>query len=963
MVLLVAPYGAGKSVLAGQLADELPGARARVTSLGAPEELERRIADAWGLPLAAGAGGLAPLCASLDGPGTIVVDELESPAAGAQLPEVIGALPDGVRLVVCTRDETALTAVDVVKLGADGRLVVLRLDELRFDTDELREFGAADDSGHGGWPVAEAAATGARPPDGAALCRAAMDAAPERVRAVVALLAPCGAVAEPVVRAVAGPESVDELAGWTWRLSPAIARLDGAVVHFSPAAAATASSSPVPVDVGAVDRAADSLGSVGEAIAAVEALIVLQRWEAVAALLAKHARTLLADGHGNKLACWVRRIPEAHHTLTLAFAAAYAGLNSGETGIADLEALHDRIWAEEPELGPWAAATLLWAMLGLGDPRFLKFCSNSLTRVLGGFPLPRDLERRLADLPRPARGDALHLVMAAVQLLLLSRHPDAREQARALVAAVEQSLLRLGRSVEAARALFVVGEIFTGARVPGDPALSVLPSIDSAPRSTGMWCLLRLMFAAVRFGDVALLEALAERLEAWLEQVPDLCAGDVLPPAMSLAAMRYFVASLSGGAAGSVVPATEDDVEAMWHAHLAHHTNSARVSAILISVCRLEAGDVSGARFWYGRASERRDNRFLLLEELEVLHHRLSLRETASEAALAALDRQVEANRAQGHRGSVTMLQRWLVLDLAAIGRTDDALERLTTAVAAGEVPAEWEAALGSRIVAPVPDEGPPAGIPTLRFLDAEVSFEDATGRERAVRGLQARLLTVLATRDGRVEVDRAVDLLFGDTDADSGRQRLYTTVYRTRKQLGLGAPALRVEDGVVRLDDRSVRVDVWGFERGVGSPDASAARAALDLYRDDLCSRQFAYEDFAEEPRRMLRSRYVRAVLQFLDGVLASGTIDAPTVDLARKAWRVCPEDEELCARVATILAHSGHRGEALEVVRATSGRLDALGLTSDLADLVADDLDPASGRGHPIHMGSRRPERDSAG
>jgi DNA-binding SARP family transcriptional activator len=166
--------------------------------------------------------------------------------------------------------------------------------------------------------------------------------------------------------------------------------------------------------------------------------------------------------------------------------------------------------------------------------------------------------------------------------------------------------------------------------------------------------------------------------------------------------------------------------------------------------------------------------------------------------------------------------------------------------------------------------------------------------------------------------VDAAIEGLWPGADPEVGRNRLHGVLLRLRR--GLGQPAdgpISCTEGIVRLEASStLEVDAWTFERAA---EAAARphdrRAATALYTGDLLSEQFAYDDTVTAYRRFLRRTFVRLACSVLS-LPPDDLAEDDRAELARRCWRLAPDDEELTKVAAATIGALGHRAEAAEMV-----------------------------------------------
>jgi DNA-binding SARP family transcriptional activator len=198
--------------------------------------------------------------------------------------------------------------------------------------------------------------------------------------------------------------------------------------------------------------------------------------------------------------------------------------------------------------------------------------------------------------------------------------------------------------------------------------------------------------------------------------------------------------------------------------------------------------------------------------------------------------------------------------------------------------------------------------------------------------GQALQLLKMVASCGGRVLVDRAIDALWPDADAATGRNRLRTVLGRLRET----AREALVRDGDLLALGAGVRLDLAEFHREArearalfaGDPGAAVAvaRSAVARYRGELLPDDL-YEAWAEEPREAAR----RAMLDVLD-LCATEAARQGNLDEARRmverSLELAPYEDDRYLRVAEILQEQGRRGAALSVLRRAKAVLAPLGI-----------------------------------
>lgn len=161
-----------------------------------------------------------------------------------------------------------------------------------------------------------------------------------------------------------------------------------------------------------------------------------------------------------------------------------------------------------------------------------------------------------------------------------------------------------------------------------------------------------------------------------------------------------------------------------------------------------------------------------------------------------------------------------------------------------------------------VPDAWPRAvHIRTLGGFEVLVNDESLAFSRKLPKKTLALLKALVAQGGREVPESLLCDSLWGEEEADAGRQALAMTVLRLRKLLGVG-DAVMHQGGRVWLDRRLCWVDAWRFEALLSddAPDGALQRA-LALYGGEFLP------DDENAPwsvmlRERLRGKYVHAVV-----------------------------------------------------------------------------------------------------
>jgi ATP/maltotriose-dependent transcriptional regulator MalT len=215
-------------------------------------------------------------------------------------------------------------------------------------------------------------------------------------------------------------------------------------------------------------------------------------------------------------------------------------------------------------------------------------------------------------------------------------------------------------------------------------------------------------------------------------------------------------------------------------------------------------------------------------------------------------------------------------------------------------------------------------------------------GREVPLGSGQAvQLLKLVAVRGPRIQAEGAIEALWRDIDPATGRNRLRTVLGRLRDVAG---DVISREGDLLVLSDE-VRLDLAEFRReakqalAFGLSDAGAAVAvassAIARYRGELLPDDH-YEDWTDASREEAR----RTMLDLLD-LCAEVSAERGDLDEARRMVQrtieLAPYDDDRYLRAASILDEQGKRGAALSVIRRARSTLATLGvpLPAQLLDL----------------------------
>lgn len=212
-----------------------------------------------------------------------------------------------------------------------------------------------------------------------------------------------------------------------------------------------------------------------------------------------------------------------------------------------------------------------------------------------------------------------------------------------------------------------------------------------------------------------------------------------------------------------------------------------------------------------------------------------------------------------------------------------------------------------------------------LRVLGAAVLERDgqplagATGRRHPL----ALLALVAMAKARSLSRDRLISLLWPSIPKGTGRNRLTSTLYLLRRQLG---PDVLVSSGdSVRLDVREIDCDAWRFVEAVESGDPKTASEIyagpfLDgFYLDDSP----AFEQWTRAERQKLHAMWRDSVVE-----LARAADARADHDVAARRWETLAKDDPLDSAIARefvdALEAAGKRRQAVDAAEAHAATLN---------------------------------------
>lgn len=192
-----------------------------------------------------------------------------------------------------------------------------------------------------------------------------------------------------------------------------------------------------------------------------------------------------------------------------------------------------------------------------------------------------------------------------------------------------------------------------------------------------------------------------------------------------------------------------------------------------------------------------------------------------------------------------------------------------------------------------------------------------------AVRRHPLALLAIVATAQSRAASrERLINLLWPDVPAAVGRNRLTSTLYLLRKQLG--PEMLQSSGDGIQLDQTSISCDVWEFRETVktGNAGRSAEIYAGPLLDGFYLEESLPFESWARQHRHELHTAWRDAVVE-----LARAAESGDDYMNAARWWKLLVNDDPLDSTISrnliAALVGADCNKEAVDVAEAHAGRL----------------------------------------
>ena len=205
-----------------------------------------------------------------------------------------------------------------------------------------------------------------------------------------------------------------------------------------------------------------------------------------------------------------------------------------------------------------------------------------------------------------------------------------------------------------------------------------------------------------------------------------------------------------------------------------------------------------------------------------------------------------------------------------------------------------------------------PIRIRTLGCFSLEVGGAPLRFGRTSPRKPLALLQALLCARGQQVSTVGICESLWPDADPHDAYRALITTVYRLRRWLR-NRDAIRFDHAGIALDESSVWVDAWAFERDVAMVESlPALLAALDLYRGAFLGDE--QQPFVLEARDRLQRKFVRGVRSAGHHYEVAGDLHA-AIGLYERALEIVMVAEDLHRLLMQCLIQLGQTSAAAQI------------------------------------------------
>jgi DNA-binding SARP family transcriptional activator len=207
---------------------------------------------------------------------------------------------------------------------------------------------------------------------------------------------------------------------------------------------------------------------------------------------------------------------------------------------------------------------------------------------------------------------------------------------------------------------------------------------------------------------------------------------------------------------------------------------------------------------------------------------------------------------------------------------------------------------------------GYPIRIRTLGCLSLEVDGAPLRFGRTSPRKPLALLQALLCARGQPVSTVVICESLWPDADPHDAYRALVTTVYRLRRWLQ-HRDAIHFDHAGIALDESSVWVDAWAFERNVAAVESLPTMvAALELYRGAFLGDE--QQAFVLEARDRLQRKFVRGVRSAGHQYEIAGKLHA-AIGLYERALEVVAVSEDIHRLLMQCLIQLGQTSAAAQI------------------------------------------------
>lgn len=283
--------------------------------------------------------------------------------------------------------------------------------------------------------------------------------------------------------------------------------------------------------------------------------------------------------------------------------------------------------------------------------------------------------------------------------------------------------------------------------------------------------------------------------------------------------------------------------------------------------------------------------------------------------ALRLLDEIEHTPRSVPHQRWIRLLER-----AVAVRRSGDEPEaarllseafRLTADLGLPDLPQRIEPWLLAQLD-DVDDHAERTAPPTRITLLGRTTIVGATGDLTPPPGLPRSLVALVASRR-TIASEEVIEVLWPDVSADTGRSRLRNLLNRVRERAG----TVVVRDGDLLVLGDAVEVDIFAYERLADAALAATPAERVGLARHALAHwhgepfEEHRYEAWAAGHRERLRRRHLSLLDIVVEADLADGNLD-DAIRHVEAALAVDPLDEDRHVTLVAALAQQGRRGAA---------------------------------------------------